>query len=161
MKLSNILRNIFWIFTALLAGFVLFLLLSGTKCFAVQSESMSPTLHRGDAVFVRKADFSQLHEGDIVSAYFPESDGVFTHRIQTIDTQKQQITTRGDANMSDDPAPTQAEKIIGKLWFSVPAVGFLSLYLQNRTVVILLLIAVFVLIALRAFLEFRKKEENR
>lgn len=160
MKLSNILRNIFLVVAVLLTGFVLFVQCSGAKCFAVQSDSMMPTFRRGDIVVVRKTDFDALHEGDVISAHFPQGDGVFTHRILQIDTQSRQVTTRGDANMSDDPQVTAADRIIGKVWFSVPWVGFLSLYLQSRLVIYILAAVAIVLIAVRTGMQMRRKTDE-
>ena len=162
MKLSirNIVRNVFAIVSILLFGFVLFLICSGTHAYAVQSDSMLPTLTRGDVVFVRTVPFDDLRENDVISASFPESDGVFTHRIVRVDADAQQVYTRGDHNMSDDPMPTDASHIIGKLWFSVPYVGLLSLHITNETVIYIALGIVAVLIALRLILTHRKKTER-
>lgn len=160
MKISNIFRNIFLIVSVLAFGFVLFVLCSGAKCFAVQSDSMAPTIRRGDVVFVRAVSFDALQEGDVISAQFPQGDGVFTHRILQIDTQNRQVTTRGDANMSNDPEATTAERIIGKVWFSVPWLGFLSLYLQNRVFVYILLAAAIGLIAVRTGMQMRRKTDK-
>lgn len=160
MKISNILRNVFLVVALLLTAFVLFLQCIGAKCFAVQSDSMAPTFRRGDVVFVRKTDFDALCEGDVISAYFPQGDGIFTHRILQIDKQAGQVTTRGDANMSNDPQATTADRIIGKFWFSVPWLGFLSLNLQSKVFVYILLAVAFVLIAVRYGIQMRKQSDE-
>ena len=159
MKLSvrNILRNIFAIISMALFGFVVFLTISGTHAYAVQSDSMLPTLSRGDVVFVRPVSFDELRDGDVISAKLPASGTVFTHRILRVDSENRQVYTRGDHNMSDDPMPTAEDKIIGRLWFSVPYVGFLSLYLTNRMVLYVALGIALVLILLRVVLSMRKK----
>lgn len=156
-SVRGILRNILWIVSALLSVFVLTLLCTGTHSFAVQSDSMAPMLHRGDMVCVRKVDFFQLQPGDVISARFPQSDGVFTHRVVSIDSQKRQITTQGDGNLRPDPMPTDASRIIGRYWFSIPYVGFLSLYIQSYTPVYILLGVALALIVLRLALSLRKK----
>lgn len=162
MRLSvcRILRNAFAIVSILLAAFVLFLLCTGTRGFAVQSDSMRPALQRGDAVFIRAASFDELHEGDVITASFPESEGVFTHRIVRIDADKRQVYTRGDYNLNEDPMPTDASRIIGKLWFSVPYVGFLSLFLTNYTVLYIAVGIALVLIVLRVVVSLRRKAKS-
>lgn len=162
MKLSvwQILQNIFLIVACLVIGFVAVLLFSGARSFAVESDSMAPMLRKGDMVCVRATDFESLQPGDVISAYFPQSDGVFTHRIVTIDADKRQITTRGDGNMHDDPMPTDASRIIGKYWFSVPFVGLLSLHLENYTLLYILLGVAILLIAVRIVLSLRKKTKG-
>ena len=160
VSVRNILRNAFALVSILLSGFVVFLLVSGTHAYAVQSDSMLPTLRRGDVVFVRKVSFDELAKGDVISATFPESDGIFTHRIVRVDTENSQLYTRGDHNMSDDPMPTASSHILGKLWFSVPYLGFISLYITNYTVLYIALGVALALIVLRFVLSRRKKTER-
>ena len=162
MRISvlRILRNVFAIVSILLAAFVLFLICTGTRGYAVQTDSMLPVLHRGDAVFVRAAAFAELRENDVITATFPESGGVFTHRVVRVDAENQQVYTRGDHNMADDPMPTDASRIIGKLWFSVPYLGFLSLYLKSYTVLYIALGVAIALIVLRMVLSLRKRPKS-
>lgn len=162
MRLSvrRVLRNIAVIVAALVSGFVLFVLLSGAKGFAVTSDSMAPRLQRGDVVFVRRIAFDDLAPGDIVSAYFPNRDGVFTHRVTEVDAENRQIITRGDHTLSEDPAPTDESNIIGKLWFSLPYVGFLSIAVQNRTLIYICLGVAILLILARLLLSNRKTKSR-
>ena len=162
MKLSvrNIFRNAFAILSVALSGFVAFLLISGTQAYAVQSDSMEPTLQRGDVVFVRKVVFDDLTEGDVISATFPESDGIFTHRIVRVDAKANQVYTRGDHNLSDDPMPTAASHIRGKLWFSVPYLGYISLYRTSDTILYIALGLALFLIVLRLILSRRRKTDR-
>lgn len=162
MRLSvrRVLRNIAAILVALIGLFVLSMLLSGAKGFAVQSDSMAPRFRRGDVVFVRSVPFEQLAVGDIISANFPDGSGVFTHRITGIDAEKRQVQTCGDHTLSDDPAPTNESSIIGKCWFSLPYVGFLSIALENRTLIYICLGAAIVLILVRIVLSARKTKSR-
>lgn len=152
----RVLRNVLVIAAVLIGGFVLFVLCSGTKGFAVQSDSMAPRMHRGDVVFVHRVPFEKLEVGDVVSAYFPSGDGVFTHRIVEIDAEARQIQTRGDANLSDDPVPTDEAHLIGKLWFTLPYIGYLSLSLQSNTLIYICLGVAIVLILARVVVSHRK-----
>ncbi len=159
-SVCRVLRNILLIAAALISGFVLFVLLSGAKGFAVQSDSMAPRFRRGDVVFVRPVSFEKLARGDIISAEFPGGDGVFTHRIIEVDPENRQVITRGDHTLSEDPEPTDASRIIGKLWFSVPYIGFLSLALQNRLILYILLGAAILLILVRIAFSNRKRKSR-
>ena len=40
------------------------------------------------------------------------------------------VTTRGDANGADDPMPTEADRIVGRMWYSVPFLGYLTMVLN-------------------------------
>ncbi len=163
MKISikRILFNVFAIVTVLLTAFVVFLMLSGTKVFAVQSNSMLPVMEKNALVFVRPTQFGSLQTGDIVSAHFPDNDGVFTHRITGIDEQKKQITTKGDYNMSEDPMPTDADSIIGKYWFSVPYLGFIALNIQSYHLLYAVAAIALVLILTRAVLQISQRRKER
>ncbi len=160
LSVRRVLRNILVIAVVLIGGFVLFLLASGAKGFAVTSNSMTPRFQRGDVVFVRRVDFDDLETGDIVSASFPDKDGVFTHRIVGIDADKRQIRTRGDHTLSEDPQPTDESHIIGRLWFTLPYVGFLAIGLQNRTLIYILSGAAIVLILVRIAFSNRKRKSR-
>ena len=140
--------------------FVGTMLVSGTKAFAVESDSMAPRLQRGDVVFVRPTAFEKLTAGDVISAHLPESGGVFTHRIVEVDAANRCVTTRGDSNLSNDPMPTDASKIIGKLWFSLPYLGFLSFSLDGKYLIYILLAAAIVLVAVHMADSFRRKTDS-
>ena len=161
-SVRRVLRNIVVISAALIGGFVLFVLLSGSKGFVVQSDSMAPRLRRGDVVFVHRVAFEKLAAGDVVSAHFPEGDGVFTHRIVEVDETARVVRTRGDNNKSDDPVSTDEAHLIGRMWFSLPYVGFLALSLQEGSytpILICLGIAV-ALILTRMLLSYRKTKSR-
>ncbi len=159
-SVRRVLRNIVLIAVALIGVFVLFVLVSGAKGFSVQSDSMTPRLRRGDVVFVRRVSFDDLAVGDIVSAYFPQNDGVFTHRIISIDEAERVIHTRGDHTLSEDPAPTDEAHLIGKLWFSLPYAGYLSIALQNRVLIYICFGAAIVVILARIVLSDRKTKSR-
>ena len=163
MKISvkRIFFNIFAIVTVLLTVFVAFLMISGAKVFAVQSNSMLPVIEKNALVFVRPVEFTSLQEGDIISAHFPDNDGVFTHRITEIDEEKSQITTKGDYNMSEDPMPTDADRIIGKYWFSVPYVGYAALNLQSYHLLYTVAVAALILILIRVVLQISERRKKR
>ncbi len=139
ISLKNVLQNALIIFSVLLFSFVAYLVLSGTKAFAVQTDSMSPIFQRGSVVFVKPAEFGELQTGDIVSVKFADGSGVFTHRITKIDKKNRLISTKGDSNNSEDPEQSKAGQIVGKYWFSLPAAGFLALNIKSNTVIYFLI----------------------
>lgn len=106
-------------------------LIAGAKGYAVTSNSMAETLRRGDVVIVRQVSFEELMPGDVVTVRSSGDKFHFTHRIVEIDKESRTITTRGDANNADDPMPTQAERIVGKMWYKIPLVGYLSIFFLN------------------------------
>ncbi len=144
----------------LISVFTIVILALGGRGYAVESNSMSPRLERGDVVFVRSVSFDKLEKGDIITAHFPVSEGVFTHRVIEVDRENKLVRTRGDNNLSDDPMPTVESNIIGKIWFSIPYIGFISLKL-NMTILVSVLLAVAVIVIITRFiLESVKRKDS-
>lgn len=95
--------------------------LGGTTYSVVAGSSMEPHLKDGALVVSR---VSRYEVGDVV-AYRSDTAGsrLLMHRI--VDASGARFTLKGDANdWLDADRPTEAE-IVGKLWFSVPAIGSL------------------------------------
>src|SRR5690554_5927621 len=130
IKLKNIAFNAFVIITVILTAFVGTMIATNTKAFCVSSDSMYPALKTGDAVFVKSADIGDIKTGDIVTIEYNDSSGFFTHRVVDIDNAQGLIYTKGDANEKEDLFPASESKLIGKLWFSIPYIGYLSLMLD-------------------------------
>ena len=160
----NVLFNILAIITLIAVVFVAFNIFSGAKGYAVITDSMAPEINRGDVVFVKQTDFGSLNQGDIVTVAFPDGSGYFTHRIIAIDYESQIIRTKGDANQSRDPQPSSGEQIVGKLWYSVPLLGYFSIAFSNLGAVkisVILAVAAIVLISLSAAASKLKKAKTR
>ncbi|MEI6580264.1 MAG: S26 family signal peptidase, partial [Eubacteriales bacterium] len=77
-RFTNIAFVGFTILTLLLVGFICFLIVTHTKTFAVESDSMSPTINKGDAVFIRSLNPQELRAGDVVTVKFTDNSGAFT-----------------------------------------------------------------------------------
>ena len=131
IRIRNVLFNFLAIVTVAAVAFIGVNLIAGAKGYAVTSNSMAETLRRGDVVFVRQVSFEELMPGDVVTVRSSGDNFHFTHRIVEIDKESRTITTRGDANNADDPMPTQAERIVGKMWYKIPLVGYLSIFFLN------------------------------
>ncbi len=129
------------IVTVIAVAFVGFNVISGAKGYAVTSDSMKDTINIGDIVFVKPVSFEELEVGDIITVTSTGERFNFTHRIVGIDRQARTVTTRGDANNSDDPMPTEAERIVGRVWYSVPLLGYLAIAFSDdlRTTTIIIL----------------------
>lgn len=163
IKLKNVLFNILVIVTVLAVGFVGFNLISGAKGYAVTSPSMKDTLNVGDVVFVKPVSFDDLQVGDIITVTSSDNGKFFTHRVVDINKADRTVTTRGDANGADDPFPTEEERIVGRVWYSVPLLGFITIgfSLVSRSAGLLILAAVaVVLVILNSILTKSKKRRG-
>lgn len=144
IKIKNVLFNILTVITVIAIMFVLFNVITGTKGYAVTSNSMADKFVRGDAVFSRAVSFDELKEGDVITVRVG-SAGYFTHRIVDINHDKKTVTTKGDANNVNDPIDTNADDIVGRMWYSVPYIGYLSILftgvLGMKVIIVLVVIA--------------------
>ena len=130
--------------------------LFGYTPFSVQSDSMSPTLSKGDYILVEECNPDALQVGDIVS-YFTLIDGkrvINTHRIVDviINGNMIQYQTQGD-NRESNPTPDEQllapGDVIGKYTgTAIPVLGSVIDYLSTQMgffLVILLPVLLFTL----------------
>ncbi len=98
----------------------------------VGSGSMSPTLNTGDVVVVAKVPANAIRVGDIIEYRRDEHTNII-HRV--VDTENPgtsaSFVTKGDANAARDESPVLAENVIGKVVFSVPRVGWISIFVKR------------------------------
>lgn len=139
IRFGNVLFNILAIVTVALVSFTLFNIAMGAKGYAVTSNSMADTLKRGDLVLSRKVKFAEIEAGDIVTVGMANSDNFFTHRVVSVNDDKT-VTTKGDNNPENDPMDTPSDRIVGKLWYSVPLLGYFSIAFGKLTQTKLLII---------------------
>jgi len=123
-----------WLAIALVAAVVLAVVaiprLIGAVPLTVLTGSMVPTYRPGDIVVVQPIPANELAIGDTVTFQPVSGDPTLnTHRIVHIENENgivTSVTTRGDANNSDDP-PIVPEQIQGRVIYSVPLVGHLTM----------------------------------
>ncbi len=116
------------VFVALISGFFKYQLL------AVGSESMTPTILKGDAVMIRKLNSEELRKlsiGDILA--FKKSNIVLVHRIRKIINSKGELffRTKGDFNNFEDNFITKEEDAIGIVLFKVHQIGAPTVWLKE------------------------------
>lgn len=115
--------------------------LAGATPYTVLTGSMHPTMPPGTLVVDRPAQPGSIHVGDVVT-YEPKPNDptdVITHRVvaQGFDATGQPVfQTKGDANPVPDPAMVHGYQIVGKRWYYVPYVGYVTRLLtgEERTV---------------------------
>ena len=102
----------------------------------VLTGSMEPTYPPGTLIIVKPIDAQELRIGDPIT-YQIESgkDAVVTHRIVSVTNStagELSFTTKGDANGAADAAPVIPDQIRGKVWYSVPWIGYLNNLLNGE-----------------------------
>ena len=105
------------------------------KPTAILSNSMKPIYSRGDVVVTKKLnkkELNNLRKYDIIEYIL---DGtIVTHRIINIEQHADKTRlyiTKGDNNNAADIKKVTESQIIGKVEFSIPKVGYPSVYLNE------------------------------
>ncbi len=104
--------------------------LFGVYEFNVLTGSMTPTYPPGTLVFVQEKDPASIRPGEVVSYIMDEDLNIVTHRVVSNNYDDKTVTTRGDANVSDD-APVLYQNVVGVVGFAIPYVGGVVDYLVN------------------------------
>lgn len=97
----------------------------------IASGSMRPTLDVGDVSIVIPVNPSQIQVGDIIQ--YAQGGEMTLHRV--VDIQQTEgarlFITKGDANTAPDSDPVFPAQIKGKLIFSIPKIGWISIYTKT------------------------------
>ena len=121
--------------TAILIGVIILLIpmstprLFGYDMYNVVSGSMAPEIPVGSMIFVEAVDSGELKEDDIIAFY--RNGSVITHRVVENNILEGKITTKGDANNTEDMAPVTYKEVIGRVRFHIPILGDLSSHLTS------------------------------
>jgi signal peptidase len=115
---------------------------SGGIPLTVLTSSMIPHFPPGTLLVDVPVTASQLRIGD-VATYQVQSGkpGVITHRIIAIQSDsngKREFQFKGDNNTLPDPEPVVAAQIQGRVWYSLPLLGYVNSFVggQNRSFII-------------------------
>ena len=92
----------------------------GYDWYVITSDSMYPTIKRGDATLIDTNDRWDVAEGDIVC--FRVSATNVTHRIYSVN-EDGTYTTKGDANETIDPSNIKKNQIRGTVKFKSSIFG--------------------------------------
>jgi len=130
-------------FAILLAG-VRFI---GFKPYAVLSGSMTPKYKVGSLVYIKATDASNINKGDVITFVSGTDRLVVTHRVTRINEDNTYFFTKGDANENEDASPVYYENVLGRVSFSIPLLGYVSMYLATTSGRFAILAFVFLLVA--------------
>lgn len=119
--------NLLCLIMLLLAIIILALRVLGYNFFAVQTGSMAEIYPIGSIIIVKPTDFNQIQINDVIS-YYINDNTIITHRVVSINIDKQSFITKGDENNSLDSASVYFHNVIGKPIFSIKYLGYLYLF---------------------------------
>lgn len=98
----------------------------------VATGSMQPEVNIGDVVIVCKTNPDELKVGDIIQ--YQGNGFSVIHRIyaqKTNDNGETYFITKGDNNNAPDANPVTKSQVLGKVLFTVPYIGNVSLWVHN------------------------------
>ncbi|RLI40904.1 signal peptidase I [Candidatus Bathyarchaeota archaeon] len=97
----------------------------------VGSGSMQPSLNIGDIAIVISTPSSQIKVGDIIQYW--QNEEMKLHRVVEItETERgKAFITKGDANPSPDTDPVFPNQIRGKLIYTIPKIGWISITIKD------------------------------
>ncbi len=120
--------------------------------FIIISDSMVPTLQIGDVVMLEEVQPQEIGAGDIIAFGPPIKTvaDILIHRVQAVDFSNDgtlTYTTKGDANLSQDPFTITHDDVLGRVLFKIPFLGQAFFLLSNPLILIII-----VIFALRRFI---------
>ena len=162
-KIWNITSTALVVLMVLCAVFLMGSRLIGYQCYNIISPSMEPEYSVGDLIYVKEVDPSTIKVGDVITFIVNEDLVVGTHRVVSIDAEKKQFTTKGDANGTEDADPVHFNNVIGVPQFSIPKLGYVSDFIQNPPGMYITLgvgVLLIVLVFVPDMIGRKKKEEE-
>ncbi|HUV71561.1 MAG TPA: signal peptidase I [Clostridia bacterium] len=151
------------VLAVLLLIFTAFNPIKSFQLFRVMSGSMEPKIKVGSVVFVRKVKPEVLKKGEVITYSSSENPEMsITHRLVEIEEKegKTVFKTRGDANNNEDMAEVSPSQIKGKVIFSLPFLGYLSVWIKKPLGFGLLVILPALLIIISEILSIKKAIEK-
>jgi signal peptidase I len=159
-KLSRGFNVFLSVFTALMVGFIAYIMVCSAKgkpvnvfgrsLLTVVTGSMEPSLHTGDYIYVKKVPADELEVGDVITFRSEEGDvsgKLVTHRINEI-TPEGDFITKGDANTIADSKRIRQDQIIGKYTGKAKFFKWINSFADRRKLLLILVIIPMTLIAL-------------
>ena len=159
-KICNAVLSVIVAAMAVLALALLGPHLFGVQTYAVLSGSMEPEISVGGLICVLPTKAEAIKVNDIITfSLAADSRTMATHRVISVNTDKREYITKGDANDVAD-GPVSFDHVVGRVLFSLPFLGYLTIALKTK-MGILVAAGVLIVLVILAFLpEILKKEEQ-
>lgn len=132
--------------------------------YMVRSDSMSPAIDAGSVVFVTSVPAETLSVGDVITFRSAEANKRITHRIVEVVERggERRFRTKGDANEEADDELVSPDRVVGRVAFSLPLVGWLLAFAQSPAGIVLFLVVPAVLLAANELWDlYRRQLEAR
>lgn len=149
-----------WMFvlvvTAALGAAVLVPRISGSAPYTILTGSMRPHLPPGTLVVVKPLDVDDIAVGDVITYQLASGQpAVVTHRVVATSVNlkgERTLRTQGDTNNIADAEPVREVQIKGKLWYSIPYLGYVNKYITGKERHITMIVVVSFLLLYAAYM---------
>lgn len=102
----------------------------GWQMFAILTGSMEPAIPTGSMIYVKPVHIEEIKENDIITFRLGSGKtNTATHRVVGI--QQDGVITKGDANPTADAMIVDAQRLIGKVVYSLPICGYFLMFIGN------------------------------
>lgn len=132
---------VFFIVIAVIFAATLLPIDKNFKVMVVTSGSMEPTIRTGSLVIIKPEDSYKV--GDIVTFKSTQKkDDFTTHRIHAIDNEDgtETLQTKGDANEEPDFEKIDLEKVVGRVIYDLPWIGYIVGFIKTLPGLIIIII---------------------
>lgn len=152
--ITKVIYNIIFVLLLVSASFILlttYNVIPGFNFYVVMSGSMEPEIHIGSVVGIKEQE--EYKEDDVVTVQMPYAQNeTYTHRIIEVREPEESnedttFITKGDANETADGDPVSQDQILGKVFVSIPLIGYLVSFAKKPMGFIILVILPTVIIA--------------
>lgn len=129
----------------------------------VLTDSMYPSIQKGDLIIVKETDAERLQEGDVISFFDPDSttNSVVTHRIVRVDyANGLSFVTKGDANNAED-TPVPAANVVGLYQTKIQGAGKVAMFLQTPAGLVVCVGVPLILLVVYELLRGRKSRKAK
>ena len=136
---------------------------NGVRVSTITTNSMYPAIAPGSIII--SAPEESYAKGDIITykeinrKTDLETGKAITHRIISENKDEKIFVTKGDANEQPDPGNIKNEQILGKVYFTIPYIGYFDLIVKTLPGFIIF-IFIPAIILIRNELNFLKEEKR-
>jgi signal peptidase len=125
---------------ALIAPFVVYAVpatVGGEVSYVVLTASMTPAIAPGDVVIVDGVPARDVTVGDVIVFEQRAGDPIpITHRVIAVDRPADappEFRTKGDANEDADLNPVTPDRLVGRVMFTIPLIGYVIQFVGTPT----------------------------
>ena len=131
-KIVNITTTIVMLILVVLTGLLVGVRLFGFVPYTINNNTMEPAYKKGSIVYVKDSSFEDIKVKDSITYLIDEDLTLDTHRVLEKDIETELFITKGDANNTENSIPVHYQNILGVVKYSVPLLGYLSVYSRRK-----------------------------